>query len=195
MFGIAISVAATGCPGEEYAPDDDDADVVEEEATELLLHNPGFELSLETSSPWIGWGNMGMIFEPPAFHVQEAMEGSRVFGAVVDGDRMDGGIYQIASGAIEGQTYRANAQVYQHTTQDGEAASRIGVDPTGGIDPFYWEIVWSEWVMPEGMWFAVFVEFEAEAEEATVFLEFEQGGASQAGFTCNYFDEIYVEPI
>lgn len=89
----------------------------------------------------------------------------------------EAGVYQRVTGAVVGQSYRVTGwflSIYRHgdsftTFQDGSMFAKIGIDPTGGVDPNSAAIVWS-WEDPlDRRWREVMVDATAQSTAITVF--------------------------
>jgi len=87
----------------------------------------------------------------------------------------EAGMYQQVSGIISGQRLRfsvymhawsSNGGILTSTTKDNDMSLKVGIDPSGGADPFSSRIVWSN---PTNVWdnWALFT-VEAVAQGSTV---------------------------
>lgn len=80
------------------------------------LVNPSFESHPQNPTGWTAFGDGvtdsdARVYTAPTYGLTAAFHGQRVYGAVKDGSRMNGGIYQQVSGATPGVTYRARVRI------------------------------------------------------------------------------------
>ncbi len=90
----------------------------------------------------------------------------------------EAGMYQQVSGAASGQRLRFS--IYMHawstngssltsTTKDNDLGLKVGIDPTGGTDPFSSKIVWSTPTNAWDTWALFSVEAVAQGSTVTVY--------------------------
>lgn len=94
------------------------------------------------------------------------------------------GLYQTANNGIIGHLYRGSVHVYGFNTN---VFFKVGIDPTGGIDPAGSNIVWSPQAAPGASWTQIAVEVTAASTSLTLFLK------AQNSQTINlpaYFDDV-----
>lgn len=163
------------------------------------LVNPSFENSAVSPVGWTAFGDGvvdadARVYTVPTYALTAAFDGQRVYGAVKDGSRMSGGIYQRVSGATPGLRYRARVRIYTARTGDGEMRCGIGLDPQGGTLPYATNVVWFEPVSSDNHWTSIEVITTAQSSTITVFLDYHQSGTT--GFAINYFDlaELTANP-
>jgi hypothetical protein len=143
------------------------------------LRNADFEGGDLTA--WTRWGDVDGVQTGPWFFDTSAppgaSAGAHFLGTAVNCGAKDGGVYQMA-GAQPGASVTASA--WALTYRDGPAAigSRIGIDPTGGLDPRADRIVWSERQETGSIWQQFTVTTPAAADRVTVFLEHDQDAAN-----------------
>ncbi|MFZ4828784.1 MAG: LysM peptidoglycan-binding domain-containing protein [Phototrophicaceae bacterium] len=137
-----------------------------------LLSNPGFEGAFtnqggtpprQVASSWIAWHEPTAEGAPNYQNAQpEYEEGGANANRVRSGSNSQhyfsffathtGGIYQTVSGLNSGSEYMFNIYVYVWSStfddlnlsqDDGDVLTQIGIDPTGGTNPFSDDILWS----------------------------------------------------
>ncbi len=163
------------------------------------LNNPSFESHPLNPTGWTAFGDGTIdydarVYTAPTYALTTAFDGQRVYGAVKDGSRMSGGIYQQVSGATPGVPYRARVWIYTARTGNGEMRCGIGLDPYGGILPYSADVVWFEPVSSDNRWTSIEITATAQSSTITVFLDYHQSGST--GFAINYFDlaELIANP-
>ncbi|NLE56892.1 MAG: hypothetical protein GX616_00915 [Planctomycetes bacterium] len=163
------------------------------------LVNPSFESHPQNPTGWTAFGDGATdsdarVYTAPTYGLTAAFDGQRVYGAVKDGARMNGGIYQRISGTTPGVTYRARVRIYTFRTGDGEMRCGIGLDPYGGTSPYSENTLWFDPISSNNRWSVIEVTAQAKSSTITVFLDYGQSGMS--GFAINYFDlvELIANP-
>ena len=117
----------------------------------------------------------------------------------------NGGLYARVA-ATPGNTYeasvRSNLYMMKNTEPypaDEDCRSRVGIDPTGGRDPYSASIVWSGWDQRPNKtppaWVQLSAQAAAQAEMVTIFLEFDQ--CYDAGYVqmTNTFDDAAIAEV
>ncbi|GAB4573573.1 MAG: hypothetical protein Kow0077_16370 [Anaerolineae bacterium] len=91
----------------------------------------------------------------------------------------EAGLWQRVSGVVPGQRYRFSLAVYiwssnggdfYHSEQPGGARVRIGIDPSGGTNPYASSVIWSPFASFYDQWRVLTVEATARSQAATVFV-------------------------
>lgn len=162
--------------------------------------NGSFEASSEDISPWVEYGdavgsdpnNDARVYQPPTFGINQAKDGTNIYGAVRNGIQMEGGIRQRVAGFNPGAYYAVTAWAYTHRV-GGSGRVRIGLDPSGGSNPEVSGIVFLPFASSDDEWTQLLLPFVATGSAATIFLEYRLSGS---GFSIAYFDlvEIQVDP-
>jgi hypothetical protein len=163
-----------------------------------LLANPGFEgpyahyggfQELNHAAPWIPWWKDGGGNQRPEFKPAEiALAPNRVHGGssaqqyFKSYGQFVAGLYQagvsVPPGArlqfsVDGQAWSCEEF---NQCPDGSSFNganmfmRVGIDPTGGTDPFGDKIIWSAYFSPLDAWQLACVETTAVGETVTVFV-------------------------
>ncbi len=166
-------------------------------AVAQTVQNPSFEDDPVDPTHWTEYGDGATdddarVYTPPTYAINEAFDGQRIYGAVKDGSRMSGGVYQRVAATTPGTLYRAQVWIFTQRTGNGEMRCRIGIDPTGGTDPGSSNLVWSFLVHSDGQWSQIQIDAQATASTITIFLAYSQSGS--IGFAINYFDLVELVP-
>lgn len=163
-----------------------------------LLLNPSFEgqytpygafVELNHAPSWIPWWKDGENNQRPEFKPAESAlapnrihSGERAQQYFKSFGMFKAGVQQTALGVPVGSRVQASAHGQAWSCQDsslcGDGSSfnpanmlmRVGIDPSGGTDPFSNSIVWSAYFNPLDQWQVACVDATTEAENVTVFL-------------------------
>jgi hypothetical protein len=93
------------------------------------------------------------------------------------------GVLQPVRGAVAGQTYRfaiaaymwsSNSEDLYNSVDPGDARIRIGIDPTGGVNPYGDSVVWGPFQTFYDEWRVLAVDAVAQSSALTVFVWSEQ---------------------
>lgn len=148
------------------------------EQTANYLVNPGFEYG--TPSPWVNTGNPGEVRAGSYYFGITPFEGSFMFGVYGNWTLRSGTLYQTAQ-VTPGRSYSASvhSRVYHGGNDSDSAMNRIGIDPTGGIDPSSPDVAWSDWDFQEAWYYSEWRRIEtppvtAFSSNVTVFLDYLQ---------------------
>jgi hypothetical protein len=162
------------------------------------IGNPGFEQDVESIPPWEEYGdavvsdpdNNARIYQPPTFGINEAREGTNIYGAARDGIAMSGGIRQRITGLAPGTYSAVSGWVY---TSPDHGRVRFGVDRAGGDNPEVDGIVFLPFTSSGGEWSRVLLPFVASGSSATLFVEYRLSGS---GFGLAYVDDfdLVIDP-
>jgi hypothetical protein len=159
------------------------------------LANPGFEDYGGQPSylgGWHRWGSVdGIMTSGDYLFGITAHGGDHFFASGAGSNTKNGGIYQTIE-VTAGSEYEVSAW-YQTRQVGGEPlddASRIGADPTGGIDPKADSVHWTTWAASEAKWSPISLKVKAKANRLTVFLEHRQRQGNTWNVNC--FDDVSV---
>jgi len=137
------------------------------------LQNSGFETGdLEA---WEGFGELDAVQNGPWFAGIEPFEGAYFYGAAANWGSKNGVLFQRVQ-VVPGSFARAFAMIRTYRV-GGEAldtACRIGIDPSGRIDPQEDSVIWCEWTESPHDWAPIQVEGILPGGIATIFLEYRQ---------------------
>lgn len=144
---------------------------------------------------WTTYGTTdGAAAKPNIFVDLQPCEGEGMYFAGSGSNVKNGGAYQILQ-AEPGRKYRLSARVFTRTEGGGKQPldnnCRVGIDPTGGRDPYSPDVVWSTPTESEGRWTPVSVEATAQTERITVFIRHEMRRANTWNLTL--FDDVRLE--
>jgi hypothetical protein len=170
------------------------------QAAAQTVRNPSFEATPSGPAYWTEYGdgatsdpnNSATVYTPPTFGLDAAFDGRRVYGAVRDGARMSGGIYQQILGAVPGVRYMARVRIFTARTGNGEMRCSIGIDPFGGTDPSSSQVAWLESIHSDARWSPIEITATAMSTAVTIYLSYHQSGST--GFAINYFELIANPP-
>lgn len=176
-------------------------------AQENLLQNGGFEAEqfnlisvgsdgTQFHAP-IGWGGVTIVDEDgPSWQNLQPNGFPHTFNFVRNGVRS----YNISRGwatftayiyqtvAVEPDTpIRAGAFAYMQG--HSSAVARVGIDPTGGVNPFAPTVIWTE-SYSKNRWLQLEVSATAESNFATIFLFATQGARNNPNDI--YWDDAYL---
>jgi hypothetical protein len=93
------------------------------------------------------------------------------------------GLYQRVNNAVPGQNYRfsiaayiwsSNHENFYRSENPGEASVRVGIDPSGGTNPYAASVVWSPFSTFYDEWRMLSVDATAQSRALTVFVWSEQ---------------------
>lgn len=148
------------------------------------LVNGGFESG--NTNGWTTWGRTDGVQAGPWFMGIQPRSGQYFFGSAANWDYKNGGLFQRAF-AVKGRQQMVSA--YIRTYKEGGAAwtpaeVRLGIDPSGGIDPASLSVVWSPWQSSQGAWKRVSVSATALDKWITVFVQHRQPGENIWNITC-----------
>jgi hypothetical protein len=106
-----------------------------------------------------------------------ARTGPKWVGSVGNADPKTGGIYRTVP-TEAGKVCKLGGWVLTNAYEEppvnpiqGLAVARVGVDPTGGVDPASPGIIWGRWRFTAGEWKEISVPFVASGGTATLFAE------------------------
>lgn len=153
------------------------------------LHNSGFEGA--NAQPWVQVIGTAVSTQLALPFGMLPHAGSRCIAAIFSGAPVSGTVAQIAP-AVYG-SYRASVwSCVRHTLGDSSSATnRVGIDPSGGLDPASPTVTWSAWDSQPTANCSVWREISTPAvecitSECTVFLQYlQRGSRSQV----NCFDD------
>lgn len=161
-----------------------------------LLINGGFETG--SLPPWVKflvfsnnaaepYGSQGI---GPWCTAKCPAEGSFDLVCITSYGTKNGGVYQVVSGVVPGAGYKAAMTYYTYQVGgfDSDCANQIGIDPTGGINPFVASVVWSPELSSQDTWAPASVSATAQSGTITVFLRAVQKFGLQ--WNQNGFDDI-----
>lgn len=135
-------------------------------ATPNLLSNWGFE-----NGTFPPWQQSPTIFEIGGWCTWGPCpyEGAKDAVSAVSYGKKNGYLYQVASGAIVGQTYTARGWIQTRQTggYNTDVAAKIGLDPTGGTDPGGASVVWSPEYSSQETWMPIGVSAVAQSTNLT----------------------------
>lgn len=150
-----------------------------------LLSNPDFEGAFSTTAytntpdGWTAWWQDDDTFDRPTFNASEGApdrlkSGVRAASYWSQFTRYNAGLWQRVN-AANGTVYRFTAwgqSVCKVPSGANPALARmqIGIDPTGGDNPFSGNIVWSGVLNPMGSYQQFTVETAAKSDKISVFL-------------------------
>lgn len=161
---------------------------------ENLLDNPGFEGSFSNvAGSWQSWiaddTNAPDFQEDPLFFAATNAGDNGLITQIRSGSNAqaifsffathDAGVYQQVSGitpgtelrfSIYGHVFSNNLTDLDISEDDGGVAVRVGIDPTGGTDPFSSNIVYSEPFITYDSYIQYNIIALAESETVTVFV-------------------------
>jgi LysM repeat protein len=81
----------------------------------------------------------------------------------------EAGLYQRVTGLQPGQRVQFGAYMYAYSNQDNPFALRVGIDPTGGTNPFSANVVWGPSYSALNSWLLFTAETTAQSSTVTVF--------------------------
>lgn len=121
---------------------------------------------------WTVFGQMDGVQSGSWFAGISASRGSHFIGAAANYGQKNGGLYQTVD-AVPGGRYGAVVQIqtYREGGAAGDTACRVGIDPSGGVDPNANEIAWSAWTENQGDWIRIAARATAASDRITVFLQ------------------------
>jgi LysM repeat protein len=160
-------------------------------AQDNLLNNGGFEGgtyeqvadgSTRVPNGWKAWwAQSANTLYKPAYeleshppHVRQGAWAARFYTAYTN---HDAGLYQQVA-VTQGATYRFVIWGFTWSTQnpvvgtpsEADSTLRVGIDPTGGTDPFAASVVWSAGIVARDTYQKLTVEAAAKAATITVFV-------------------------
>jgi len=150
------------------------------------LQNGGFETGDLTG--WTGYGELDGVHPSPWFADIGAYEGAYFYGAAANWGTKNGGLFQrIRANGEEEVTVTAWIRTYRVGGDTGDVACRLGLDPSGFVDPSSGSIAWTDWTeSPEG-WSIIQKILVPESDAITIFLDYRQA-APEWNITC--FDNV-----
>ena len=196
---VGAVAAVTGCCGAidvfgrcaRYLRPRDGRDAQFDLVTNWQLRNAGFEDA--TYAPWTLLGTGGVLVRTSGWNSIAAHSGNRFLGASGTKATYSGYLRQCAYAPAG--SYRACVwSIISHklTTDPEIAKNRIGVDPTGGIDPAAASVLWSDWDTTTGTvttpWREISTPvFVSSGSPCTVFLQYVQTDPTTNHINC--FDD------
>jgi hypothetical protein len=141
---------------------------------ESLVNNGDFEEEAILTS-WTTYGQVDGVISGSWFAGITASHGSRFVGSAANFGQKNGGLYQQIQ-VVPGGLYGVVAQVRTHREggSAGDVACRIGLDPTGAVNPAAATVQWSSWTESQGQWTRIAARAEAAASAMTLFLDARQ---------------------
>jgi hypothetical protein len=175
-----------------------------------LLQDPGFEsvdyrlVSTDPNDPFttfnvpVGW--WGGVVQPPGPEPWRnvhptgfphtaglKIEGGRSFHMARGGGTFTAYLYQQVSVA-PGTDVEGGAWAYMEN--NGGGLMRVGIDPTGGTNPFTGTVIWSPWSGTRYQWTQLSVRARVESGVATLFLFATQDAPSNPNGV--YWDQAFL---
>jgi len=153
------------------------------------LLNGGFEAGDLTG--WYSWGRVDGVQAGPWFAGITPHSGNYFFGSAANWDRKNGGIYQTIA-TTPGGEYEVSSWIRTYYTGGSayDVTCQIGVDISGGYDPYSSAVVWTESTPSPNVWSYLAMRVVATGNMMTVFLKHNQG-AVEWNITC--FDDVSVQ--
>ncbi|MDH7601314.1 MAG: carboxypeptidase regulatory-like domain-containing protein [Armatimonadota bacterium] len=166
-----------------------EADLSYRTGTNYLL-NPGFESG--NLANWTVYGTVDGIQSGTWFAGISAHSGSRFIGSAADGGTKSGGVYQRIRVAAGKYQARAWSCVFHGDNPENSAVNRIGIDPSGGTNPFVDTVVWSPLDSQSQKWYCQWRELATPVVTCadgyiTVFLDMKQNNPWSWHINC--FDD------
>lgn len=155
---------------------------------ENAIRNPGFEKG--DLSSWTQFGETDGAISGGWFAGVSAQEGSYFLGSAANYGQKNGGVFQQINAYSE-STYGARVYIRTYSEGAGQSSCRLGLDPTGGINPASESIVWTSWAANQGSWTPLYLFVNPLSSKITLFLEGKQE-SSVWNVTC--FDNCLVVP-
>lgn len=81
----------------------------------------------------------------------------------------EAGVYQRVAGLQSGQPVQFSAYMYAYSNQDNPFALKVGIDPTGGTDPYSANVVWGPSYSALNSWLLFTAQTVAQGPAITVF--------------------------
>jgi len=161
------------------------------------LQNPNFEVAGAEAKHLIGWrwwGELDGTVSGPWYFDIMPYEGKYMLGMSSASNVKNGGVYQTIK-VEKGAEYEVScwALTKQAGGRPGDVAARIGVDPTGGRDPYSSDIIWTPWTTTDGKWQQIKLRIKATTPFMTIFIQ----NLHKQGITWNInaFDKVEVKKI
>lgn len=156
------------------------------------LINPGFEHG-PAQTAWTKYGvfdssGTNGITTGPWFAILP-YEGIYMAGSAASYERKSGGFYQQVTGITPGDYWCFGAWVLTYNKGSSSPTytnNRVGIDPTGGTNPYMSSIVWSPRCSTQNIWQYISVSARAQNSAITVFLDAQQLSAVE--WNTNAFD-------
>lgn len=158
-----------------------------------LISNGGFE-SYGPKQPWVIYGRNDGRVTGTWYWGLTARTGSAFFGSAGNWDGKTGGCYQ-QIGAVPGQDYWVSA--YTRSVQvggpAGADAARLGIDPTGGADPYASTVQWGFWTYSQSGWARMDCAATAQSDEITIFVDIRQPATYE--WNVNIVDDVDLHGV
>lgn len=147
---------------------------------------PGLVLEFRVADGWQPWyrqqgaGDPEWQYRRPEYRpASYSYNGSAAQQFFTSFGTHEAGLYQRVTGVAAGRTYRFSLAMYiwssmggdfYRSEQPGGASVRVGIDPTGGTNPYASSVVWSPFATFYDEWRVMSVDVTAQSSTATVFV-------------------------
>lgn len=147
---------------------------------------PGLVLEFRVADGWQPWfrqqaaGDPEWQYRRPEYRpASYSYNGSAAQQFFTSFSTHQAGLYQRVTGVVPGRTYRFSLATYIWSSmggdffrseQPGGVSVRVGVDPTGGTNPYAGSVVWSPFATFYDEWRVLSVDVAAQTNAATVFV-------------------------
>lgn len=120
----------------------------------------------------------------------QSLHGDHFLGAAANWGQKSGILYQTIP-VVPGEEYGVVAGIQTHRVggNEGDVASRLGLDPAGGQNPAAAGVLWTAWSWSPGQWKRIGLNATAQADRMTLFLEHRHQAPE---WNINAYDDILL---